>query len=51
VVVHQGQAKGNGPGGKTVSLTHAAGATPLPPFDDDDARSLTENCCSKEAKH
>ncbi len=31
-------------------LTKAGVAQPLQPFDDDDDRSLTENCCIKEAK-
>jgi hypothetical protein len=39
-----------GPGGKTVFLTTAPVDKPLQPFDDDDERSLIENCCIKEAK-
>jgi len=31
-------------------LTNAAVDKPLRPFDDDDDRSLIENCCSKESK-
>lgn len=50
VVVSQGQSKEYGPGDKTVFLTHAGVQRPLPPFDDDDDRSLMEHCCIKEAK-
>jgi Transposase DDE domain len=50
VVVRQWQGKDYGPGGKTVFLTNAPVDQPLRPFDDDDDRSLIENCCIKEAK-
>jgi len=50
VVVRQWQGKNYGPGGKTVFLTNASVAEPLQPFDDDDDRSLIENCCITEAK-
>jgi hypothetical protein len=50
VVVRQWKGKDYGPGGKTVFLTNASVAKPLHPFDDDDDRSLIENCCIKEAK-
>jgi Transposase DDE domain len=50
VVVRKWQGKDYGPGGKTVFLTNASVAKPLQPFDDDDERSLIENCCIKEAK-
>jgi hypothetical protein len=50
VVVRKWQRKDYGPAGKTVFLTNASVATPLQPFDDDDDRSLIENCCIKEAK-
>jgi hypothetical protein len=50
VVVRQWQGKDYGPGGKTVLLTNAPVEKPLPVFDDDDDRSLSENCCIKEAK-
>jgi hypothetical protein len=50
VVVRQWQGKDDGPGGKTVFLTHAPGGKPVQVFDDDDERSLIENCCIKEAK-
>jgi hypothetical protein len=50
VVVRMWQGKDYGPGGKTVFLTNARGEQPLQPFDDDDDRSLIENCWIKEAK-
>ena len=50
VVVRQWPGRDYGPGGTTVFLTHASGQQPLPPFDDDDDRSLIEHCCRKEAK-
>ena len=50
VVVRQWHGKDYGPGGKTVFLTNASVEEPLRPFDDDDDRSLIENCCIKEAK-
>jgi hypothetical protein len=50
VVVRQWNGKDYGPGGKTVFLTNAAVEQPLKPCDDDDDRSLLENCCIKEAK-
>jgi hypothetical protein len=50
VVVRRGPGKDYGPGGKTVFLTNASVQQPLHPFDDDDERSLIENCCIKEAK-
>jgi hypothetical protein len=50
VVVRKWQGKDYGPGGKTVFLTNASVQYPLQPFDDDDDRSLIENCCIKEAK-
>jgi hypothetical protein len=50
VVVRQWQGKDDGPGGKTVFLTHAPVEQPLQPFDDDDDRSLMEHCWIKAAK-
>jgi hypothetical protein len=50
-VVRKWRGKDYGPGGQTVFLTNASVAKPLQPFDDDDDRSLSENCCIKEAKH
>jgi hypothetical protein len=50
VVVRKWQGRDYGPGGKTVFLTNASVAQPLQPFDNDDDRSLIENCCIKEAK-
>ena len=50
VVVRQWHGKDYGPGGKTVFLTHAPVETPLQVFDDDDDRSLIENCCIKACK-
>jgi hypothetical protein len=50
VVVRKWPGKDYGPGGKTVFLTNAPVAKPLQVFDDDDDRSLIENCCIKEAK-
>jgi DDE family transposase len=50
VVVRKWRGKDYGPGGKAVFLTNASVAKPLQPFDDDDDRSLIENCCIKEAK-
>ncbi len=48
VVVRPWNNHAYGPGGKPVFLTNAAVAKPLQPFDDDDARSLIENCGLKE---
>jgi hypothetical protein len=50
VVVRTWNNRAYGPGGKTVFLTNAAVEKPLQPFDDDDERSLIENCCIKESK-
>jgi hypothetical protein len=50
VVVRTWNGHEYGPGGKTVFLTKAPVDKPLQPFDDDDERSLIENCCIKEAK-
>lgn len=50
VVVRKWHGRDYGPGGKTVFLTNAPVDQPLRPFDDDDDRSLIENCCIKEAK-
>jgi hypothetical protein len=50
VVVRQWDGRDDGPGGKTVFLTNAPVDTPLRPFDDDDDRSLIENCCTKATK-
>jgi hypothetical protein len=50
VVVRKWSGKDDGPGGKTVFLTNGPVQQPLQPFDDDDDRSLIENCCIKEAK-
>jgi hypothetical protein len=50
VVVRQWHGRDFGPGGKTVFLTNAPVEKPLQPFDDDDDRSLIENCCIKESK-
>jgi DDE family transposase len=50
VVVRKWQGRDYGPGGNTVFLTNASVRQPLKPFDDDDDRSLIENCCLKEAK-
>jgi hypothetical protein len=50
VVVRQWHGRDYGPGGNTVFLTNASVQQPLQPFDDDDDRSLIENCCIKEAK-
>ena len=50
VVVRKWRGKDDGPGGTTVFLTNASVAKPLQPCDDDDDRSLIENCCIKEAK-
>jgi hypothetical protein len=48
--VRQWHGRDDGPGGQTVFLTNASVQQPLPPFDDDDDRSLMEHCCIKEAK-
>ena len=48
VVVRTGHKRDDGPAGTTVFLTKASVAQPLRPFDDDDERSLIENCCLKE---
>lgn len=50
VVVRKWHGRDFGPGGKTVFLTNAPVEKPLQPFDDDDDRSLIENCCIKESK-
>jgi hypothetical protein len=50
VVVRQWHGPDDGPGGTTVFLTNASVQQPLHPFDDDDDRSLIENCGIKEAK-
>lgn len=50
VVVRTWHGKAYGPGGNTVFLTNASGQQPLQPFDDDDDRSLIENCGIKDAK-
>jgi Transposase DDE domain len=50
VVVRKWHNRDYGPGGKTVFLTNAPVAKPLPVFDDHDDRSLIENCCIKETK-
>jgi len=50
VVVRKWNGHAYGPSGKTVFLTNAAVDKPLQPFDDDDDRSLIENCWIKEAK-
>jgi hypothetical protein len=50
VVVRQWHGWDDGLGGQTVFLTTAPVDKPLPPFDDDDDRSLLENCCLKESK-
>jgi hypothetical protein len=48
VGVHRWRNRDDGPGGQTVFLTNAAGAKPLPPYDDD--RRLIETCGIKESK-
>jgi hypothetical protein len=50
VVGRQWQDKADGPGGNTVFLTNAPVDKPLQVCDDNDDRSLIENCCIKEAK-
>jgi hypothetical protein len=50
VVVRQWNGHAYGPAGKTVFLTNAAVQQLLRPFDDDDNRSLIENCCIKESE-
>jgi hypothetical protein len=50
VVVRQWHGRDYGPGGNTVFLTNAPVDKPLQPFDDDDDRSLIENCYIKESK-
>jgi Transposase DDE domain len=50
VVVRKWNGHEYGPAGRTVFLTNAAVDKPLRPFDDDDDRSLIENCCIKESK-
>ena len=50
VVVRKWNNRDYGPSGNTVFLTNAAVEQPLRPFDDDDDRSLIENCCIKETK-
>jgi hypothetical protein len=49
VVVCKWPGREYGPGGKTVFLTNASVDKPLQPFDDDDDRSLIENCGIKAA--
>jgi hypothetical protein len=49
-VVRKWAGKDYGPGGKTVFLTNGSVDKPLQPFDDDDDRSLIENCCIKATK-
>jgi hypothetical protein len=46
----QWHGRDDGPGGTTVFLTHASGAKPRQPFDDDDDRSLIEHGWIKETK-
>jgi hypothetical protein len=50
VVVRKWHNRDFGPGGNTVFLTNASVQQPLQPFDDDDDRSLIENCGIKESK-
>jgi hypothetical protein len=50
VVVRHGQGRDYGPGGKPVVRTKASVPQPVPPFDDDDDRSLREHCGIKAAK-
>jgi hypothetical protein len=50
VVVRKWNGRDYGPAGKTVFLTNATVEQPLQPFDDDDDRSLIENCCIKESQ-
>jgi hypothetical protein len=50
VVIRTWPGRAYGPGGTTVFLTNASVEQPLRPFDDDDDRSLIENCCIKAAK-
>jgi hypothetical protein len=50
VVVRKWNNRDYGPGGKTVFLTNASVEQLLRPFEDDDERSLIENCCIKESK-
>jgi Transposase DDE domain len=50
VVVRKWNGHEYGLAGKTVFLTNASVQQPLRPFDDDDDRSLIENCCIKESK-
>lgn len=45
------QGKDYAPDGKTVFLTNASVAKPLPPLDDDYECGLIDNGCFKEAKH
>ena len=49
VVVRQWHGRDDGPGGKTVFLTHASVQQPLHPVDDADDRRLIENCRSTAA--
>jgi DDE family transposase len=49
VVVRKWHNRDYGPAGKTVFLTNASVEKPLQPFDDDDDRSLIENCWIKES--
>jgi hypothetical protein len=50
VVVRRWNGQDYGPGGKTVFLTNAPVAKPVPVFDDYDDRSLLEPCCIKAGK-
>jgi hypothetical protein len=50
VVVRKWHHRDDGPGGKTVFVTHAAVDKPLQPCDDDDDRRLIENGCITESK-
>jgi hypothetical protein len=50
VVVRQWHGRDYGPGSQTVFLTNASVQQSLQPFDDDDERSLIENCCLKESQ-
>jgi hypothetical protein len=50
VVVRTWNNREYGPGGKPVFLTNVSVEKPLQPLDDDDQRSLIENCWIKERK-
>lgn len=47
-MIRQWHHRDDGPGGRTLFLTHAAVENPLPPFDDDDRRLLAP-CSLKES--